>query len=86
MKRKYKKKFVKLFVALIIAAGGYVGVEYHQSTVSYASDLEDIPEYDGKPYVIINDNEPYFDQGDFTTKSFEEYSPLDDLGRCGVAT
>lgn len=85
MKRKYKKKFVKLFVALIIAAGGYVGVEYHQSTVSYASDLEDIPEYDGKPYVIINDNEPYFDQGDFTTKSFEEYSPLDDLGRCGVA-
>ena len=85
MKRKYKKKFVKLFVALIIAAGGYVCVEYHQSTVSYASDLEDIPEYDGKPYVIINDNEPYFDQGDFTTKSFEEYSPLDDLGRCGVA-
>lgn len=85
MKRKYKKKFVKLFIALIIAAGGYVGVEYHQSTVSYASDLEDIPEYDGKPYVIINDNEPYFDQGDFTTKSFEEYSPLDDLGRCGVA-
>ena len=85
MKRKYKKKFVKLFVALIIAAGGYVGVEYHQSTVSYASDLEDIPEYDGKPYVIINDNEPYFDQGDFTTKSFEEYSPLDSLGRCGVA-
>ena len=35
--------------------------------------------------MIINDNEPYFDQGDFTTKSFEEYSPLDDLGRCGVA-
>ena len=85
MRRKYKKKFIKLFIALIIAAGGYVGVEYHQSTISYASDLEDVPEYDGKPYVIINDNEPYFDQGDFTTKSFEEYSPLDSLGRCGVA-
>ena len=85
MKRKYKKKFVKLFVALIIAAGGYVGVEYHQSTISYASDLEDIPEYEGKPYVIINDNEPYFDQNDFTTKSFEDYSSLDELGRCQEA-
>lgn len=85
MKRKYKKKFVKLFVALIIAAGGYVGVEYHQSTISYASDLEDVPEYSGKPYVIVNDNEPYFDEKDLTTQSFEEYSPLDDLGRCGVA-
>lgn len=85
MKRKYKKKFVKLFIALIIAAGGYVGVEYHQSTISYTSDLEDVPEYSGKPYVIVNDNEPYFDEKDLTTQSFEEYSPLDSLGRCGVA-
>ena len=85
MKRKYKKKFVKLFIALIIAAGGYVGVEYHQSTISYARDLEDVPEYSGEPYVIVNDNEPYFDEKDLTTQSFEEYSPLDSLGRCGVA-
>lgn len=84
-KRKtYKKKFLKLFVACIIAVGGYIGVEYHQQTYS-AIDIEDIPEYKGEAYVVINDNVPYFDKSDLTTKTFEKYSPLDSLGRCGVA-
>ena len=34
-------------------------------------------------YVEINDNVPFFT--DYTTEVFEEYSDLDDLGRCGVA-
>ena len=47
--------------------------------------LEDIPEYDGSPYYVINNNEPYFTEDDLTTTSFESYSDLDELGRCGVA-
>lgn len=47
--------------------------------------LSDIPEFSGEPYVVINDNEPSFPAEDFTSEGFEEYSPLDDLGRCGVA-
>lgn len=47
--------------------------------------LEDIPEYSGEPYVVINDNIPDFDDSDMTTDSFESYSELDALGRCGVA-
>lgn len=48
--------------------------------------LEEIPEYDGvAEYVIINNNEPFFNDSDKSTNSFEKYSELDSLGRCGVA-
>lgn len=48
-------------------------------------DLSAVPEYSGEPYAVINDNVPYFTVDDLTTESFESYSELDDLGRCGVA-
>ena len=48
--------------------------------------LEDIPAYAGDPYVVIDDNQPDFPEEDRTsTESFETYSPLDALGRCGAA-
>ena len=47
--------------------------------------LEDVPDYSGSPYVAINGNTPYFEQTDYTTTSFEHYSALDSLGRCGTA-
>ena len=46
--------------------------------------LTDVPAYNGNAYVAINNNEPFFTQADYTTKSFERYSSLDGLGRCGV--
>ena len=49
------------------------------------SDISDIPEYSGEDYIILNNNVPNFSESDLTTTSFEEYSPLDSLGRCGVA-
>lgn len=53
-------------------------------TSTYIS-IEDIPEYTGEIYVTINNNVPYFEESDYTTESFERYSDLDELGRCGVA-
>lgn len=47
--------------------------------------LNDIPAFSGEPYVVIGDNRPDFSEEEFTTNSFESYSPLDDLGRCGAA-
>lgn len=47
--------------------------------------LEEIPPFDGTPYVEINENLPDFDETDYTTESFESYSDLDALGRCGTA-
>ena len=49
------------------------------------SNIYDIPEYSGEDYIILNNNVPNFSDSDLTTTSFEEYSPLDSLGRCGVA-
>ena len=44
-----------------------------------------IPEYSGQPYVVVNNNEPFFEKEEMKTKAFEKYSDLDKLGRCGVA-
>lgn len=47
--------------------------------------LEDIPEYSGSPFAVVNENTPYFSDEDITEIAFESYSELDPLGRCGVA-
>lgn len=52
--------------------------------ISY-SNLADIPEYTEQICVEINNNKPYFEENEHTTKVFENYSELDFLGRCGVA-
>lgn len=45
-----------------------------------------VQEYDGSAaYVEVNENKPFFEENELTTSSFEEYSDLDGLGRCGVA-
>ena len=48
-------------------------------------DLDSIPEYSGVAYVVINGNEPFFEDDEITDNAFESYSALDALGRCGVA-
>ena len=45
----------------------------------------DVPEFSGEPYVVLNGNEPDFTDKEKTTESYEHYSDLDSLGRCGVA-
>ena len=44
-----------------------------------------IPKYSGQAYEIINNNTPFFDEEDRLMNTFEQYSELDELGRCGVA-
>lgn len=58
---------------------GYETAEYE----SYS--MDEIPEYDGDPYVVIDDNEPSFTEEEVTDEAYEYYSELDELGRCGVA-
>lgn len=47
--------------------------------------IDGVPAFSGDPYVVINENKPVFTSDEITTDSFESYSPLDSLGRCGVA-
>lgn len=53
------------------------------SSVSYS--IEEIPEYNGEDFIIINDNKPEFDTNDITIETFEKYSKLDYLDRAGYA-
>ena len=49
-----------------------------------AFSLREIPAYSGTPYTEVNGNQPYFTEEELTTQSFETYSELDSLGRCGM--
>ena len=46
---------------------------------------DNMPQYTGEPFVVVNNNVPAFTESDFTEQSFETYSELDSLGRCRVA-
>ena len=86
-----KQILILIFFVIIILLGIITTKNYDKNAtdinsiteISYT--LENIPEYSTSPYVVINNNNPNFQEHDFFTKSFENYSDLDDLGRCGVA-
>ena len=96
-RRKVSEKNLNKFLVSIIILILILAIDYFypdfisslfnedliQKEVSY--NLSDIPEYTDSPYVIINDNIPNFDEKDYVSKGFEQYSKLDILGRCGVA-
>ena len=49
-----------------------------------AGSVEEIPEFSGEAYVAVNGNVPFFMPEEITGESYEYYSELDELGRCGV--
>lgn len=86
MKRK-RNNILYIIVIVVIFAFCFI---YNQDSIdeSYSNSVyshEDIPEYSGSPYVILNNNSPEFSKKDYSTTSYEKYSELDSLGRCGVA-
>ena len=48
-----------------------------------AVSVDEVPEFSGNPFVTINDNQPTFTEEELVTVSYEFYSELDSLGRCG---
>ena len=49
------------------------------------SSIENIPEYDGNTFAVVDDNQPDFTEDEITDVAYDEYSELDELGRCGAA-
>ncbi len=91
-KLKAKKIVIPVIMAMILmitgcSAGDLAGgKDQSKSSAKSVESVENVEEYSGEPYTVINDNQPDFDESELTTKSYEEYSELDELGRCGVAT
>ena len=95
--KKIRAIWCSLLLAFLLAACGSPDVDtaYSGNTADNSSDssssvqtadtVEDVPEYSGEPYVEINDNQPEFEDYELTTVPFEEYSELDEMGRCGEA-
>ena len=85
-KNKIKKTVTLIVAILVVAIMVVVGKGFFsQSTTSIDSDEIKIPEYNGQAYCEINDNKPFFTEEDLNRETFESYSDLDTLGRCGVA-
>ena len=85
--RRKRRNFIVgillLFLLLVMAIA--VIRPFPEHTDTKLTEEQNIPEYSGKAYVEINDNKPFFEASEITTKVFESYSDLDMLGRCGVA-
>ena len=94
--KKTKEFFVSIIAIIAFVIGGFVGadklnLDNENNLEVFASNsytninIKNIPEYSGKIYIEINNDIPYFEESDYTTKSFEKYGSLDDLGRCTAA-
>ena len=96
MKKSTRKKIIKKLLTLLFALIVAIFVYFYgdkleiveaktEEKVTRVANLENIPEYSGENYVIINDNIPKFSEEDFTKEPFENYAELDEFGRCGIA-
>ena len=87
MKRKLALLAALLMSCQLFLTGCEVPADLTQvSGTTTVFDISDLPAYDGSsPYVVVNGNEPGFTEEDMTTDSYETYSELDELGRCGTA-
>lgn len=99
MRRRKTKEIRKqliglIFILVLIGISSIFGIDilnnrenesFSNETIETNINISDIPEYEEKIYIEINNNKPYFTEENYTKESFERYSNLDELGRCGVA-
>jgi len=85
-KKKFKLVAIAIIAMAIICVAGFCLLKWRASE-GYRKQQAGlhIPAFSGEPYAVINGNVPYFTEEDMNTVSFESYSDLDALGRCGVA-
>lgn len=72
-----------LFLIICLLLNGCIELDINSK--DYSDLLSRVPEYDGEPFVVLNDNIPLFEEADLKQESFEYYASLDYLGRCQEA-
>ena len=81
--RKYISVLLGILFILSLPLSGCTfdtGVIYENITI------EELPPFGGSPYIVLEQNVPDFPEGTSETGTYEDYAPLDALGRCGPAT
>lgn len=81
---KKKNSVFTTIIFVVIAAIGLIINNIIPTTSTTTFDLDSIPPYSGIAYIELNNNTPLFSEDEITDVSFESYSDLDELGRCGV--
>lgn len=56
----------------------------HSDDIGAEFDFSALPPYSGDPYISVCGGDPDFSEDEITSVSFEYYSELDALGRCGA--
>lgn len=92
-KQKKQLLSISIVIAALIAsiffseniANNEIDNKLNISQTNIYFDIDNVPEYTDKIHVTINNNNPYFNEEDYTVQVFEKYSELDNKGRCGVA-
>lgn len=56
----------------------------HSDDIGAEFDFSALPPYSGEPYISVCGGDPDFSENEITSVSYEYYSELDALGRCGV--
>ena len=91
--RRKKRNISMLLTSLALALIVGIYTYYTDNSSAYVNnnditnikyDISDIDKFTGYNYIELNGNIPVFEEID-TSKSFEEYSELDSLGRAGSA-
>ncbi len=85
---KKKKIIIRRTIYFLVVAAVILGERFYPQNLGeyYTIEIQgEELQYSGKPYAKLNENQPYFEEDEYTTKTFEYYSELDQLGRCGTA-
>ena len=86
MKKRVYSILPLLLSLLVLFSGCSLQQEtFHDTNTDSMVSLEEIPAFQEVPYTEINGNQPFFSDEEKTSESFESYSDLDHLGRCGTA-
>ena len=93
-KQFYSRILILLLAGALLCSGcaGTAGTQDAELSPSGSLSVSGTPAeenpsalWDGQPYTAVNGNVPGFSEKDLTAASFESYSELDSLGRCGTA-
>ena len=94
---KKSLRFLSIFLLILCLTGCTVNIDTDKQTQTQVQteppkqiaespiNIIEAQYFDGNPSVMLNAGIPYFTKDEITTESFESYSELDELGRCGVA-
>lgn len=86
--QRIHKLSILLLTAGILLSGCSMSIQLGEDVRTVSSEQSTVLEsasYSGAPYEVLQNNIPDFSADELVAESYEFYSPLDSLGRCGVA-